>query len=202
MITTKPTWIYKPVHVPNLNKIRKEFQYIHENFYIDLIPNWIENQLMDHLFPIEKEHVETYAPTYIQFLKDLGLYSKWALTIFSPTAAPYNKKFIVHVDNYNWETRSYGLNVPVQNCHDSWTVFYKTKKAEGTRGIMPWYPDAPCFLDHELDGELDRLPAEQPAFVNVNAPHRPQTEHGLPRLIASSRFYPEIHDFNFDQFSP
>ena len=196
---SKPTWLYKPINVEKIQEIQKEFQFIHETYYSDLISKWVDQKLMDHLFPIEKQYIINHAPEFINLLKILNLYDRWALTIFSPTAEPYNKKFIAHIDNKDWVKRSYGLNLPVQNCHDSSTVFYKTKTQEGICGIMPWYPEAPCFLDDQLDEELGRLPSSQPAFVNVTYPHRPQTDHGLPRLIASTRFHPELHDYDFDR---
>ena len=197
MQISKPLWVYKPINVPKLDQIKKEFQRIHEKFYSNLMSDWVEQKLMSHLFRIDHKYVKLFAPTYIEFLKELNLYDRWLEVAFSPTVGPYNnaKESIVHVDDYDWKVRSYALNMPVQNCHDSYTVFYKTKKSEGTRGIMPWYPDAPCFLDHELDGELARLSADQPAWVNVNTPHRPESAHELPRLIITTRFSPEIHEF-------
>ena len=193
-ISSRPTWLYKPINVDNLQTIQKEFKHIHTTYMDDLFD--IAGKDIDRLWKIDKDLIKTHAPTFIELLKKLNLLDRWALTAFSPTVATYTKS-MVHIDNADRNIRSYGLNLPIQNCEGSYTVFYETK-GKGTCGIMPWYKDSPCFLDHEIIGELGRLPTLQPAFVNVSYPHGSLSEHEDFRLLISTRFFPEIHDYDFD----
>jgi hypothetical protein len=192
---SKPTWLYKPINVDNLENIQKEFRYIHTAYMSNLFKEVESNP--DHLWSIDKELIETHAPTFIELLTKLDLYHRWGFTAFSPTSSSHTQA-MAHIDNIDWTARSYGLNLPIQNCQDSYTVFYKTE-VEGTCGLMPWYENSPCFLDNELIEELGRLPAAMPAFVNVTYPHRSLSEHKEFRLVITTRFFSEIHDYDFDR---
>lgn len=191
---SKPNWLYKPVHVNYLEQIKKEFLNIYEQHY--------SNIFKDRGFAftyLDKDIVRDNAPTYIQFLNDLKLYDKWTSCIFVGTNG--EKRSIdspIHVDTEDWQTRSYALNLPVMNCENSYTVFYNATKPNpqaylGDEPVTGWA----TARGFEFDGavEIGRWNVEKPAWINVCIPHRAENNNSNPRLIVSSRFWPEIHEY-------
>ena len=62
---------------------------------------------------------------------------------------------------------------------DQTTKGYKT-----ARGFKP-----------ETSTEIDRLATINPAWVNVSVSHRAENANSDLRLIISTRFWPEVHDY-------
>jgi hypothetical protein len=187
----KPNWLYKPVVVKELLDIQQEFQLIFKLYY----PNIFEDWKSAWLYPIDRDIIEKLAPTYTNWLKELTLYSRWATSFFATSYGPNGNNQVVHTDNVDYKERCFALNIPILNCHDSWTVWYKTKDNSEKVGYIPHYSMAVGFADSDIESELGRVPASQPAFVNVGLPHRPWSDHEEPRIILSTRFNPEIFDY-------
>lgn len=193
-MVSKPTWMYKPVHVNNLEQIKKEFENIYKQHY--------SNIFKDRGFAftyLDKDIVRDNAPIYIQFLKDLKLYDKWTSCIFVGTSG--DKRLVdspIHVDTEDWQSRSYALNLPVMNCENSYTVFYNASKPNaqayfGDEPVTGWATARGFDFDGAI--EIGRWNVEQPAWINVCIPHRAENNNPNTRLIVSSRFWPEIHEY-------
>jgi hypothetical protein len=190
---SKPSWLYKPVDVSNLDNIKLEFQTIFNKHY--------SNVFGDRGFTfsyLDKDIVRAEAPSYIQVLKDLGVYDRWTSCVFVGTLGDArHKDSPIHVDTEDWQSRSYALNMPVINCEDSHTVFFEATIPDSDAylsGDSTGYKTARGFKE-EGSREIGRWNVESPAWVNVTIPHRAENSNPDLRLIISSRFWPEIHDY-------
>lgn len=193
-LVRKPEWFFKPVNISpeRLSAIQAEFRYIFKTYYEENIFNIGGNV---HVNFIDKKHIEEFAPTFIKMLKDLGIYDRWFVTSFSATRGKDNIS-TVHADSVKgWKGFCHALNLPVQNCHDSYTVWYDVGNNPGW-DALPWgYVDGWGWDDNEIVAETARVPVSQPAWVNIVDPHRAETYHDETRVIITSRFYPSLFDY-------
>lgn len=190
----KPTWLYKPVIIENLQQIQKECLDIFYKHYSDIF--------REHGFTftyLEQDIFRAEAPAYIEYLKELGLYDKWVRTVFVGTVGEKRwQDSMIHVDTEDWETRSYALNIPVINCENSHTVWYEVEnKIDPLMSPDVIYRTARAY-NRETSTEIGRMSANQTAWINVAIPHCAENDNANLRLIVSTRFHPEIHDYFTD----
>lgn len=184
---TYPTWLYKPVDVPNLKEIQQELIPVLEKE----VPNY--TQIPNKFAYVLRDKIEPYAPLYTQFINSLGLLDRWHYSAFIMVSN--GNLFPIHVDSLNWQTRCYGLNLPLVNCEDSYTVFYDAEidSSEITERNNPTN-SARVIKDDTIAVEIGRWDASKPAWINIRIPHNPVANHNNPRVLISARFRPEIHD--------
>ena len=200
MITTRPTWLYKLVDIANLDSIRSECFAVFNNHYSNAF-----NNRGFTFYRADKEILRAEAPNYTQALQDLGLYERWATSVFVGTMG--NNRYEdspVHVDHDDWQHRCFSLNMPVVNCKDSYTVFYEANTTKSTAPIPEWVGDDVAYkaggtFQEEDCREIGRYNVEHPAWVNVAIPHRAVNDNADMRLIISTRFWPEIYDYFTDE---
>jgi hypothetical protein len=206
MITQQPTWLYKTIDIPNVNDIQKEFQMVLDCYPLEMagVPGY-------DLIIGNKELIAQHCPLFVNLLKNLNLLDRWDYTAWSMSTIP-GENIIIHTD-YDWRDRSFALNIPILNCHDSYTAWYKPRPGTGVKHLrqheeLKDYPLPEKWQDHypgqqwraeDIEGEIDRMAASQPAFVNHSIPHRPVTYHNDTRILISTRFLPELFDYDFDR---
>ena len=197
-IISNQNWLYKPINIDNIEQIQFEFLAILNKYHSDLFSkSWVPNKFHDlNLVTIMQE-----APSYVELIKRLGVYDRWSVSYFATVKDGDNQKnhWVVHTDDVDPSRLSFALNIPILNCEDSHTVWYEVKPDAGIKGWVKWYENVPCYLEDAIIKELGRMPATQPAWVNVSLPHRPEVSHTKPRIVLTSRFKPELHDYNFDR---
>ena len=197
MSNQAPDWLFRPVQV--------------DSNELTTIQNDLKNFVYRTMAPIKQVGfvfidplvVEEHSPTCALLLKRLDLYNRWAQSGLSVTIKkPHWGHNIVHVDHYDINTRCFAFNIPIVNCHDSYTVFYQSKtKNLGKRFDEHWvhkwedHKNALLFKDDNDLEEIARYSANQCAFINVSVPHRPVTEHNEFRVVLTNRFTPELHDY-------
>lgn len=197
----KATWLYKPVdNIPNLNKIQKECYRIYSTFFKDAC-----NEVGWTITGVNIELMTKLAPNYINFLKKLGLYEIYSGAAFSASIGVQKQSCPVHVDCEDWRQLPYSLNIPVIGCEDSYTVFYDVDESNSSKNGLPENWDNNYLKMNKIEGvvgypeesatEIGRMPATQPAFVNIGIPHRPVTNHTNLRLVMLSRFTPDIFEY-------
>jgi hypothetical protein len=192
MSAMKPTWLYKLVVVDELIQIQQELLEIFNKHY--------SNSFNGRGFTftnIDQDILRTEAPSYIKFLKHIKLYDRWRSSWISGTIGDLRiKDSPLHVDSLDWESRCYALNIPILNCDESHTVWYDAKdcaeehysgEVEGIKTVEIYKP--------ETSIEIGRLVASNPAWVNVSIPHRAENNNSELRLLCTTRFYPELHDY-------
>ena len=194
-ITSKPTWFFKTVDVPDIEKIKQECIGVYQQHYANLFG--------DRGFTftyVDQDILRAEAPAYIKYLKNLGLYDKWAKSVLIGTLGEQRlKDSPLHVDSENWQERCYALNIPLINCEHSHTVWYDVTEYDddvygGDDHSDKGYRTARGFKA-ESSTEIGRLATINPAWVNVSIPHRAENDNAELRLIISTRFWPEIHDY-------
>ena len=186
MIIPQPTWCFKPVDIPNLATIQSEFQAI--------LPELIVTEVQYKYFHIDRDRIESKVPSYVEFLKSIGLLDRWNYSALIVTTS--DEEFPIHVDAMDWTSRCFALNLPIQNCDDSYTVWYDTKiNPDPIPGDETSNRSLARICYHENAIEVCRMPASMPAWINISLPHRPVTEHNKLRAIISARFKPELHDY-------
>jgi hypothetical protein len=99
--------------------------------------------------------------------------------------------FDIHTDNY---TNSYALNIPLLNCENSYTLFYKVKEGESpiSKAVEQTHNLPYSFYKDNQVEVIDKMYLHKPAYFNTNVPHKPVTETDGVRLILSVRFHKEV----------
>jgi hypothetical protein len=190
---SQPTWFMKTIQIDNLAELQEEFMPI----LYEQIPDF-ETEL-GQFVNVPRHKIEPYAPKYIKFLESLGLFDLWIHTAIITTHGDQECDNVpIHVDSTEWQTRSYGLNFPLVNCENTWTVWYAAEitteeyinpfdKFDPRNTARPIKTNAPFT-------ELFRYEVTQPAWINIAIPHRPVSAHKKTRALVSTRFTPELHN--------
>ena len=185
-IIDQPTWLYKRIDIQNLAEIQQELITASKTVIKNI------NELTPNFHYIPRDNIDSLLPNTKIYLNELGLLDRWKylalITGNTGTSLP------LHVDTIDWTTRSYGLNIPVLNCADSFTVFYQAEIDCPTQDNPADPRSSSFFCKQDTAVEIDRLESINPCWVNICIPHRPIINHQLPRILASFRFSPEVHD--------
>lgn len=185
--TEKPSWFYKPIQVDNLEEIQKELSAI----IYKKIPNF--ESAIPAFKMVYRDEIEPFAPLYVGLLESLGILDKW---VYSPIISTnYNVQFPIHIDNIDWIDGSYGLNLPVINCENTYTVWYDAE-IDYTPVLQSSDPrNVSRLVKHGTPvKEIARWHMKDPAWINFSIPHAPVSYHGKARAVMSARFKPELHD--------
>lgn len=180
----KPEWYYKPITIPELSLIQEEV-----NKYLS---DLISNQQEIGFYYIKRDQIESLFPYYTLMLEKMGLLDRWSYSAIIATEG--HKEFPIHVDALDWKNRCFGLNIPILNCQDSWTVWYDADVDLSPTTDEYDSRNSARFCSTKNAVELCRMSALTPAWINISIPHRPVTEHNQLRVILSARFSPEVHD--------
>lgn len=82
------------------------------------------------------------------------------------------------------------INIPMENCDKSLTLFYKL--IDGAADDV-YYPTYNCGgHEHTNVTEVFRFLLNEPAVLRVNVPHAVHNPHNEPRVVATFRFYNDI----------
>jgi hypothetical protein len=115
---------------------------------------------------------------------------------------PGADKLPIHIDDPSG-AYSFALNIPVQNCHESWTVWYDAEIDYDAP-----IPEAATAAKYDPGGrvirgtarEIDRVNSGFSSWVNISVPHRGITLGQESRLNASLRFNPAIKPLIFSNY--
>lgn len=87
------------------------------------------------------------------------------------------------------------LNIPLENCEGSLTLFYKTVNDNPD----VYYPLYDCGgHGHDDVEEVARFELSKPAVLRINVPHAVHNPHEQPRSVATFRFYETLENFLTD----
>jgi hypothetical protein len=192
MTILQPTWLYKSITVDNLAQIQAECLAVFNKHYTTAFGG----RGFTFIY-IDQDILRAEAPTYIQFLKEIDLYEKWSATaMIGMIGESRLTDSPIHVDSTDWLARSYALNIPIVNCGDSNTVWYNVAE----RDELSYSSDDTRFttvqtFKPETSTEIGRMSSNNPAWINVGIPHRAENNNANLRLLFSTRFYPELHDY-------
>ena len=183
----KPDWLYKLVDVANLEQIQKELVPILYNKY----PTFdIPSETIKYV-PVARNEIELNAPAYTNYIKSLGLINKWTFSLIIIVSNISEEN--IHVDHTDYNQRCYGLNLPLINCEDTYTVWYNATLENESPTDIKSLQNARNIKTDLPYNEIGRLEVSNSAWINVSIPHVAENKKDKPRALISARFNPEVH---------
>ena len=186
--SSTPDWLYHEpaLDVNALPLIKKELSKLVLQTKNNVVPYSSNFVCYGDELP-EKQHILLTCPALVQELSRLKLLPCFSWIGFISVHA--SKEFPPHVD-----TMDVGLNIPLYNCDNTFTVWYDTKILEQP---LPEYVIGTRLVSYAKQAnkinalEIGRVEANRPLWINTNVAHRPETHHDKLRMAASIRFSPE-----------
>lgn len=181
---------YKLVSIPNITDIQQE---ILGYMSSDL------TTLNTGFYAVNSAVLKSRWTLLADYLNTKNLLSRWhgvGVSVLN------NTDMNVHTDS-NDPNRIYALNIPVLNCTNTYTVWYKEKATNSFKNSS--YLSSGNTVDYnqyDLDkvDEVLRLESSNCAFVNVKIPHRGISMHNKVRFLVSLRFSPDLQKFEIENF--
>ena len=181
----QPSWLYQHVDIPKLDRIVQELQCALPFFLGNV------NDLQPDFVYVLKDKIASHLPVTSDYLQQMGLLDRWRYLAF--ITGNRGQSLDIHVDTLDFTTRCYALNIPVLNCNNTYTVFYQAQTLDHfTDKDDPRASAIRC--DPATAVEIGRVELDRPNWTNITIPHQPVMNHDLPRVLASFRFSPEVHD--------
>jgi len=188
LFPTNPDWLYHTaaVDLDRLPAIRQELASIY--YQIPDRHKWGPTtfNMVD-----DQQLIRDHCPVLCDQLQQMKILN-WLSFIGFITVNPA-MKFPMHIDN-NVGEFEIALNIPVENCHDSYTVWYNAEisqdpsvpyiKTTGDADIK----NTAMLIDESSAVEIGRFSADIPAWININVPHNLVCSHDLIRVGATLRF--------------
>lgn len=182
-------WYYKYADVGITNEFQHEFNTLVKST-IDL-----ESIISSKIYFFKDDAVRKHCPKFVQHLDSLGigniLCGVGIIIVYPGT------KFPIHVDHEEDIKQQVGLNFPVQNCDNSFTVWYQnvTKNKNLNKEISgDTYTDQICEFTSDNPVEVARCELTRPVWINTGLPHTAESRNPSLRISASFRFNKEILD--------
>jgi len=184
-----PDWLYQTpaLDADALPLIHKELIKLSVHTKSSLLVPYSSTFAVYGILPEERKNIFDWCPALIQELQRLKLLDNFYWVGFVSVDA--SKEFPPHID-----TLDVGLNIPLFNCDDTYTVWYDAKILD--QGFPDHVIGSPLvekarIVDKKNAVEIGRVEANRPLWPNTNVAHRPETHHDKLRMAASIRFYPE-----------
>jgi len=188
-----PDWLYRPANVMTtmLGDIQKELTTLSFMIIKDKFNSPSEFHIIMNL-----DLIKEVCPTLMIELKRLGISDIVAFIALITVRS--GSKFPIHIDYPDQRRQSFGLNIPVLNCKDSYTVWYDAEpmphKTIDQHIITSELVSASIPCDEETAIEIDRCDANVSHWINNNVPHKPICLHDNFRINASVRFTSDIYE--------
>lgn len=196
-------WMYKPANITD-----SELKLVQMELLL-FLKKWCQDQHVD-IFALESQfiaqelNIDTFPEdsTLRKILTRMQIADLLMVVCFIVVSS--NKYFPIHIDHYNTDWMSFGLNIPVFNCKGTSTVWYDSLPEENDD--MPDYISSltrhgriarKCVQDNVK--EIGSCDTNIPHWINVSIPHAPKCTHSKLRINSSLRFHPKIHDLLTDQ---
>jgi len=197
-------WRYTKFNIDNLDQIQQEFVKVkelqwhkfcdHDLSAVDV--NWWDFSVMP------RSEIESMVPTLVAWFDKKGILDKWTASAFSVI---HKEKYPmrIHVDSTLTDERRVSLNMPFQNCENTWTCWYDANidmdnlplenpdRKHSRQLYDPALASGLWFLEDNAQ-EIDRAEMDSPVIVNVTIPHRPVSGHDNQRILLCHRFTPEL----------
>lgn len=188
--------LYKKINIENLNLIQNEvLEYLSSNtrFLLDNGPSGFNG--------INTLELKLYSFHLKNFLEKYNLFNRWKNTGISVIES--NSSLQIHTDSI-LQNRIYALNIPIENCENSYTVWYQKKNNLSPKFFYYNTNDGPIlYFNYEPENvnEIDRIESKYPVFVNVKEPHKGESFNQNKRILISLRFTPELTEKEILLFS-
>jgi len=172
----QPKWRYRHVEISNLRVIQTELFNAFTRVHVDDIDSMKPDYVFGRGYIVEQDMPQTK-----EYLRSLGILERWAFVGF--VTGNKGQSLPLHVDTLDWKRICYGLNIPVLNCEDTYTVFYEAKLKDRAYSDKERKTAYICEEDGAV--EIDRVECKNPMWINHTLPHKPIMKHDKPRIMAS-----------------
>jgi hypothetical protein len=186
--STTPDWLYcePAVDFSNNREIKKELVLLHGRNKKEYLTDFSST-----FGQLDRNLAIAQCPTLCAELKKLDILKCLLGVVY--VSIVHDKEWAIHCDVIT----DIGLNIPLINCHDTYTVWYDTeildqRLPEYSVGTSLARTGRICNVENAK--EIGRCNANKSYWINTNVPHRPETHHDKFRLAASLRFDPEPLD--------
>jgi hypothetical protein len=175
-----PGWYYSYVDIPDYEDIQKEL--------LSLLHSGIKGkQTNPDYYNVYKHQMLTTCPKLFKYLSDVGILNKFQRVLFSTNV---KRSDVVHVDGFHPITRNhFSLNIPLIDCENSYTAFYKYDKPNLTCHAITYHHFAYTTMD--TVEEVARVECIRPVLVNTTILHRGISDK-LTRTLVGLRFFPAL----------
>lgn len=170
--------LYKTLNISNLDQIKEELNNVIQKDSVGFISG-------------NADLIKERCPSLTNYLKKINLLDRWKNT---GIVLLNNGSLPIHSDSLDPQ-RIYALNIPVCNCENSYTIWYKVK--DGVKPVIDGYGSPKKMIysfqyTPEDVEEIDRMESSNPAFVNVKIPHSGISFSESVRCLISLRFRPNL----------
>jgi hypothetical protein len=180
-------WHYKYASIGAQNEFKSEF-YAMVKKLIDL-----KSINSSKIFYYREDVIKDHCPVFYKHLESIYLDTLLCgagIIIVYP-----GQKFPIHVDHDYQLNQQVGLNFPVLNCENSYTVWYEnvTKKSNLNKNVSGnSYTDQIQEYDGDDPVEVARCESIRPIWINSGLPHAAESHNPNMRITMSVRFHKEI----------
>ena len=188
-----PDWLYKPANIDltKLKAIQSEVLQVANLLITDPV-----NGTSEILNAEDIETIKKKCPVLTSELTRLGISD--LLFMFMLITVKPGSYFPIHVDYPDPARLSFGLNIPILNCKNSYTIWYDAEVLP--HQYLPSYLTKsplvatayPC--NEETAVEIGRVECSTPSWINNHIPHQPYCEHNKFRINLSLRFHTPIYE--------
>jgi len=171
---------YKPVNLPDFDKIRQQLQNHYQRFLLINDQNWAE--------PVTEEILQTVCPELLQNLNELGCVFQTSVMLMT---LPHGSVKLHNDMSTPW--RNTAINLPVFNtANTAMNWFTVEDKSKGTMVFDPRYGNGPNVFPEENAVMLDSLELLTPHMVRIDTPHNIVNHSDFHRVILTLRFASNI----------
>jgi len=174
---------YQYVDIPNLDEISEQVLHKIPEFHKDNSSCNFKNCDKNFFKEIKilKDFIETLIP--------------WdEITHTAIVCTGSKSRLPIHVDRHPDKVHQYALNIPVYNCLNTYTIFYKIRDRNKFNlstdlyyGKNPKTQYSYFVYDQSDVEEIDRLYLNKAAFFNHQIPHSAVNDTNEPRIVLSIR---------------
>ena len=174
-----PGWCYDYVDVPNLDAVKAELMALR-----DIAPRTWYNKFY---FNVPAPYVMLRCPTIVDWLSKLRLMSRLERVLYAHTV---DLESPPHVDTVEPRMCAHSINIPLEKCDGSYTVWYKPERNDLlTLQKDPALVGAHFAVAAGAYEEVARVHCDRPYIANTTILHR--GENAVDgRLLAGLRFIP------------
>jgi hypothetical protein len=197
-------WFYSFIDIDEeKNKIIKQ-EFIRLTNELDADYAYKNGQYNTFILRYRRDLINSYTPTFIKWLRDKGLTdceNRFSTYLFSP---PNQCEISIkpHVDCYR-KTVKFSLLFPLENCENTYTVFYKTDNInvimnDDYKNVQGFFPAYGRYFGETEPEEICRVESTKPYILNTTILHGFHNPLKKERRINTIRFDPElsIEEFN------
>jgi hypothetical protein len=161
--------LYEKVYIPNLKDLQK--------IILESCPNKTKSDfyLLRNVNCLE-------IPEFQSMLSYLNILNYMNTTSISIAVLEPYVNMPIHTDT---GSHNFSLNIPIQNCDNTWTVWYETEQ-------VPIYIDKPSHYQYSADlcKEIGRIEMSNPYIINTDIPHAAYNPNNSTRILLAVRLRP------------